>query len=62
MTRSLLGETVSLDDKIRSILFDIGKDIKIHTIDKNNMVIEIDYEKYVLAIRQIIQEETEEQI
>lgn len=52
----------NLDDKIRSVLFDIGKDIKIHKIDNENMVIEIDYERYVLMIKGIIQAEIEEQI
>lgn len=37
---------MELEDKLRSILFDIGKEIKIHTIGKD-MIIEIDYEKYV---------------
>ena len=35
-----------LADEIRSILFQIGKEIKIHTIGKD-MIIEIDYDKYV---------------
>ena len=48
---------MELEDKIKNVLFEIGKDIKIHTIDKDNMVIEIDYEKYVLAFKAIIQEE-----
>lgn len=41
---------MSPEDQIRQILFSIGKDIKIHKIDSNNSVIEIDYEKYVKLI------------
>jgi hypothetical protein len=37
---------MGLEDKIRELLFEIGKEIKIHTIGKE-MIIEIDYEKYV---------------
>lgn len=37
---------MDLEDKFRDILFNIGKEIKIHTIGKD-MIIEIDYEKYV---------------
>lgn len=37
---------MELDEKLRDILFNIGKEIKIHTIGKD-MIIEIDYEKYV---------------
>lgn len=46
-----------VEDKIKNILFKIGKEIKIHTIDKDNMVIEIDYDKYAKEIVDIIQEE-----
>jgi len=45
---------MSLENQIRNILFDIGKDIKIHKIDNNNSVIEIDYEKYVKLILGVI--------
>lgn len=37
---------MNLDEELRNILFNIGKEIKIHTIGKD-MIIEIDYEKYV---------------
>lgn len=52
----------NLDDEIRDILFDIGKEIKLHKIDNDNIVIEIDYDKYVLMLKDIIQAEIEEQI
>jgi hypothetical protein len=37
---------MDIEDKIRELLFQIGKEIKIHTIGKD-MIIEIDYDKYV---------------
>lgn len=40
---------MELEEKIREILFNIGKEIKIHTIGKD-MVIEIDYDKYVAEL------------
>lgn len=46
-----------LEDQIREILFKIGKEIKIHTIGKD-MIIEIDYEKYVEEIKQLIEQKS----
>jgi hypothetical protein len=37
---------MDIESRIRQILFEIGKEIKIHTIGKD-MIIEIDYDKYV---------------
>jgi hypothetical protein len=45
-----------LDDKIREVLFEIGKEIKIHKVDNSNMIIEIDYEKYVEKLKSILGE------
>lgn len=50
------AEKMMLEQKIKDILFEIGKDIHIHKIDQNNMIIEIDYDKYVLQIMQAIKE------
>ena len=41
---------MDLEKEIEKILFQIGKEIKIHKIDNNNTVIEIDYQKYTVAI------------
>jgi hypothetical protein len=41
--------SMPLEDQLRDILFQIGKEIKIHTIGKD-MIIEIDYEKYVAEL------------
>lgn len=46
---------MNLDDEIRRVLFEIGKDIKIHRIDKDNTIIEIDYEKYLEKLKSILE-------
>jgi flagellar capping protein FliD len=48
------NSTNSLEDQIREVLFDLGKDIKIHKVDNVNMIIEIDYEKYVEKLKSIL--------
>jgi hypothetical protein len=45
---------MSIEDEIRSILFEIGKDVKIHKLIDGNLIIDIDYEKYVDAIIEVI--------
>jgi hemerythrin len=44
----------TFDDEIRAVLFEIGKDIKIHKIDDENMIVEIDYDKYVEMFKSIL--------
>ena len=39
-----------LEYKIKSILFNIGKDIKIHKLIDDNLIIDLDYDKYVNEI------------
>ena len=52
-----MGQKVmSIEDDIKSILFQIGKDIKIHKIDPTNMIIEIDYDKYTKDIVSLFKE------
>ncbi len=41
---------MNLEDDIRDILFEIGKDVKIHKLIDGNLIIDIDYEKYVSQI------------
>jgi hypothetical protein len=45
---------MNLEDDIRDILFEIGKDVKIHKLIDGNLIIDIDYEKYVDAIIEVI--------
>ena len=44
-----------MEDQIRQILFELGTNIKIHKIDSDNSVLEIDYEKYVKKIMQLVE-------
>jgi len=39
---------------VEEILFKIGQEAKIHKIDKDNSILEIDYEKYSSQIMAII--------
>lgn len=41
---------MKLENKLGEILLGIGKDIKIHQIDDDNSIIEIDYQKYIAEI------------
>ena len=45
---------MDLENKIRSILFEIGKDIKIHKLIDGNLIVDIDYDKYVSQILDIV--------
>ncbi len=50
-----MGQKVmSIEDDIRSILFEIGKEIKVHKLIDGNLIIDIDYEKYVSQILDLI--------
>jgi len=44
---------MDLEKEINDILFKIGKEIKIHTIDGKNSVIEIDYQKYTAKLLRV---------
>jgi hypothetical protein len=48
-----------IEKQLRDILFQIGKDIKIHKVDNDNMIIEIDYDKYVNEIIKLFQDLTQ---
>lgn len=54
-----IGQKVmQLENDIRSILFQIGKEIKLHRIDSENMVIDINYEKYVKELIELFDRQT----
>jgi len=38
---------VNIEKDIEDILFEIGKEIKIHRLDNNNIILDLDYNKYV---------------
>jgi hypothetical protein len=45
---------MSLEDDIRNVLFDLGKNIKILKIDDDNMIFSIDYDIYVEKLKSIL--------
>lgn len=47
---------MSLEDDIKNILFDIGKDVKIHKLIDGNLIIEIDYDKYTIKILELFKD------
>jgi len=44
----------NLEDGIKSILLDIGKDIKIHKLDNESYVIDMDYDVYTIQIMELV--------
>jgi len=45
---------MNLEDEIKAILFDIGKEIKVHKLIDGNLIIEIDYDKYTIELMELI--------
>ena len=50
-----------MEEQVRQILFELGTSIKIHKIDSENMILEIDYDKPVEQIMQLLQSSTYDQ-
>ena len=44
-----------MKNEIREILFDLGKNIKLHKVTNDNFIFEIDYEVYVDKIMQLVE-------
>lgn len=44
---------MDIEKEIKRVLFEMGKDIKIHKIDADNSVLEIDYDKYVIDLMKV---------
>ena len=51
---------MNLEKEISDVLFNIGKEVKIHTLIDGNMIVEIDYEKYIIEIMEIFKKYLEE--
>jgi len=51
---------MSLEDSIKNVLFEIGKDIQIHKLIDGNLIIEIDYDKYTIEIMELLKKYMEE--
>ena len=45
---------MNLEQQIKDILFVIGQEIILHKIDNENIIIEIDYDKYTADIMQVV--------
>ena len=45
---------MDIEDQIKDILFQIGKEIKVHKLIDGNLILDIDYDKYVKQILDII--------
>lgn len=37
---------MNLENEIKNILFEIGKEVKVHSLQDGHLIIEIDYDKY----------------
>ena len=45
---------MNLEDEIKAILFEIGKEIKVHKLIDGNLIIEIDYDKYTIELMELM--------
>lgn len=41
---------MDLEMELKNILFNIGKEVKIHKLIDGNLILDIDYDKYALEI------------
>jgi hypothetical protein len=46
----------NLEDGIKAILLDIGQDMKVHKLDTDNYIIDIEYDKYTIRIMELFKE------
>lgn len=51
---------MSLEQGIKDIIFNIGRDIKVHKFTEDNIIIEIDYDKYTKQILDLIKNSSNE--
>jgi hypothetical protein len=45
---------MELENEIKKILFNIGKEIQIHKLIDGNLIIEIDYDKYTIELIELM--------
>jgi hypothetical protein len=50
----------NLEDGIKSILLDIGQDMKVHKLDTDSYIIDIEYDKYTIRIMELFKEYLED--
>jgi len=46
---------MSLEEQIEQVLFNLGKEIKVLHIDNDNMILSIDYDKYIAELKSILE-------
>ncbi len=51
---------MNLENSIKDILFEIGKEIKVHSLQDGHLIIEIDYDKYTDEILEVFKQYKEE--
>lgn len=44
---------MDIEKQIKEVLFQIGQTIKLHKMDEDNVIVEIDYERYTADIMRI---------
>jgi hypothetical protein len=50
----------NLEDGIKAILLDIGQDMKVHKLDTDSYIIDIEYDKYTIRIMELFKEYLED--
>ena len=46
----------NLEEGIKAILLDIGQDMKVHKLDNDSYIIDIEYDKYTIKIMELFKE------
>lgn len=47
---------MDLETELKKILFNIGKEVKIHKLIDGNLILDIDYDKYAIQIIKLFQD------
>lgn len=47
---------MDLEKELKDILFNIGKEIKVHKVADGHLILDIDYDKYVIEIMELFDE------
>jgi len=50
------SNTMQLEEQVKKILFDLGKNIKLHRITNESFIFEIDYERYAKDIVSLLEQ------
>jgi hypothetical protein len=46
---------MSLEEQIKQVLFDMTTTIKFHKVAEDNVIMEVDYDKYVSELKSILE-------